>query len=122
MAIGARRYLEPVQRLFLEPQICLDTEVRGDGFFVSEPQGDNLEGNSGLEQMLSASMPQSMRGDRSSGQRCSLRGRLAHRQRQTLSYAVTGKTISPSVYEYGLLGSDLIWPAPAVKQPVGLWP
>ena len=67
--------------------------MRRNGFFVSEPQSDNLEGNSGLKQMHGASMPQGMRGDGSSGQRWALRGCFARRQRQTVSYAVTGKTI-----------------------------
>ena len=93
--------LDSPQRSFFHREIGFDVQVGGDGVFVTQPESDDGNVHSGLEQMHRGGVPQRVWRDPASVEgRASLR-RLPDGDAQALLYARPGKQLTRAIGEDG---------------------
>ena len=90
--------------LVFDVEVGLDVGVGGAGLFVAEPEGDDLEGDAGVEQVHGGRMSPDVRGDLTAVEgRTGLFG-LANGQIETESNALAGQGDAMAIGEEGLVG------------------
>lgn len=114
-----RKFLQGVQTFLLHFEIRFDVAVGGDGLFVAEPQGDDWQRDTGLEQVHRGSVTERVEGDFATAQGWARLHRHVERSRQSQRGALPCDGLVVSIGKKVLGRTDLLGLAPIANLSLG---